>query len=148
MVRCTVCNESIPIGHSHQTPERGILCSSCRKKWERNVPLKVLSYKELETKLCFQRLFKGPTSLESFADQSIAYLKDKPCWEASCILADHVDELRHDKLTAPFFLHKLPKGFEYTFSGFYGHYLNIVKVPVVMISFHRRLSDKEQEVVQ
>ena len=63
--------------------------------------------------------------LSEFAQAAVTYLEEHPDCDEVVQLADRITELENGKINPPTVYHELPQGYEYNFSGFYGHVIGI-----------------------
>lgn len=67
-------------------------------------------------------------TLAEFAARAVELLEVGKCGINEVVMqADSVTELRRSSMAMPKFLHPLPEGYSYRFSGFFGQVIGIVK---------------------
>lgn len=64
-------------------------------------------------------------TLQEFAQIAVEYLQQHPECDEVVMLADNIVELKKDPVSQPDVYYKLPEGYEYAFSGFYGQVIGI-----------------------
>lgn len=69
-------------------------------------------------------------TLAEFADRALEILNTSLYYDEVVLLANNIVELQTDYKTPPRHIYPLPEGFEYNFSGFWGHVLGVRRVGV------------------
>jgi len=72
-------------------------------------------------------------SIKEFAETALAFLEKRKDCDEVVQLADNITELANDKKTAPHNIHPLPEGYEYNFSGFFGHVAGIGRTGIAQL---------------